>query len=140
MSLESKIEALTTAVNQLIAVMSAGSASVPQHAPGTQASVAAPVAVAPVAPPVAAPVVQMTAPSFTAPVATPVAAPAPAAAPFSNPQELMQYVMGAYQAMGPQKGANIQGILHSLGHANINDVKPEQYGQLYVAIEQLKAS
>lgn len=136
MSLESKIEALTTAVNQLIAVMSAGSASVPQHAPVTQA----PVAVAPVAPPVAAPVVQMTAPSFTAPVAAPVAAPAPAAAPFSNPQELMQYVMGAYQAMGPQKGANIQGILQSLGHANINDVKPEQYGQLYVAIEQLKAS
>lgn len=139
MSLESKIEALTTAVNQLIAVMSAGSASVPQHAPVTQAPVAPPVA-APVAPPVAAPVVQMTAPSFTAPVAAPVAAPAPAAAPFGNPQELMQYVMGAYQAMGPQKGANIQGILHSLGHANINDVKPEQYGQLYVAIEQLKAS
>lgn len=140
MSLESKIEALTTAVNQLIAVMSAGSASVPQHAPVTQAPVATPVAVAPVAPLVAAPMVQMTAPSFTAPVATPVAAPAPAAAPFSNPQELMQYVMGAYQAMGPQKGANIQGILQSLGHANINDVKPEQYGQLYVAIEQLKAS
>ena len=140
MSLESKIEALTTAVNQLIAVMSAGSASVPQHAPVTQAPVAAPIAVAPVAPPVAAPMVQMTAPSFTAPVAAPVAAPAPAAAPFGNPQELMQYVMGAYQAMGPQKGANIQGILQSLGHANINDVKPEQYGQLYVAIEQLKAS
>lgn len=134
MSLESKIEALTTAVNQLIAVMSAGSASVPQPAPVVQAQ-PAPV-VAPVAPAPAMP-----APPTFQPATQPSVAPAPvAAAPFSNPQELTQYVMGAYQAMGPTKGANIQGILTSLGHSNINDVKPEQYGQLYAAVEQLKAS
>lgn len=133
MSLETKIEALTAAVNQLIAVMSAGSASVPQPAPVVQVQpVAAPVAVAPTMP---AP------PTFAPPVAAPVApAPVAAAAPFSTPQELMQYVMGAYQSMGPTKGAHIQGILTSLGHSNINDVKPEQYGQLYAAVEQLKAS
>ncbi len=132
MSLETKIEALTAAVNQLIAVMSAGTASVQQPAPVVQAQPAAPVA-APVAPAPAMPAP----PTFTAPAP---AAPTATAAPFSTPQELMQYVMGAYQAMGPTKGANIQGILTSLGHANINDVKPEQYGQLYAAIEQLKAS
>ena len=133
MSLETKIEALTAAVNQLIVVMSAGSASVPQPAPVVQVQPAAPVA----APVVAAPA--MPAPPTFAPA--PIA-PAPVAggAPFSTPQELMQYVMGAYQAMGPTKGANIQGILTHLGHANINDVKPEQYGQLYALVEQLKAS
>ena len=134
MSLESKIEALTASVNQLIAVMSAGSASVPQPAPVVQA----PAVAAPVAP---APVAAMPAPPTFAPAPAPVApAPVAAAAPFTNPQELMQYVMGAYQAMGPIKGANIQGILTHLGHANINDVKPEQYGQLHTLVEQLKAS
>lgn len=132
MSLESKIEALTAAVSQLTAIMSAGTASVPQPTPVVQApAVAAPVVPAPTMP----------APPTFAPAPAPVApAPVAAAAPFTNPQELMQYVMGAYQAMGPQKGANIQGILTSLGHSNINDVKPEQYGQLYAAVEQLKAS
>ncbi len=135
MSLETKIEALTAAVNQLIAVMSAGSASVPQPAPVVQAQPAAPVA----APAMPSPPTFAATP--TAPAAAPVApAPVAAAAPFSNPQELMQYVMGAYQAMGPTKGANIQGILTHLGHSNINDVKPEQYGQLYALVEQLKAS
>lgn len=134
MSLETKIETLTAAVNQLIAVMSAGSASVPQPAPVAQVQHAAPVA-APVAPAPAMP-----APPTFAPAASVAPAPVTTGAPFGTPQELMQYVMGAYQAMGPTKGANIQGILTSLGHSNINDVKPEQYGQLYAMVEQLKAS
>jgi hypothetical protein len=135
MSLESKIEALTAAVSQLTAVMSAGTASVPQPAPVVQAPpVAAPVAPAPVATMPAPPTFQPAAPAPVAP------APVAAGAPFADPNGLMQYVMAAYQAMGPVKGANIQGILTSLGHANINDVKPEQYGQLYAAVEQLKAS
>lgn len=134
MSLETKIEALTAAVNQLIAVMSAGTASVQQPAPVVQVQPAAPVA-APVAPAPAMP-----APPTFAPAAPAASAPVTTGAPFNTPQELMQYVMGAYQAMGPTKGANIQGILTHLGHSNINDVKPEQYGQLYALVEQLKAS
>lgn len=132
MSLEAKIEALTAAVTQLTAIMSAGKATVQQAAPVAQP--------APVAPPVvAAPpaVAAMPAPpTFAAP------APAPAAtgAPFADPQGLMQYVMGAYQAMGPTKGAQIQQILTHIGCTNINEVKPEQYGQLYSLVEQLKAS
>jgi hypothetical protein len=138
MSLETKIEALTAAVNQFIAVMSAGSASVPQPAPVVQVQPAAPVA-APVAPAPVMPAPPTFQPAIGAVMPQQGAAPT-AAAPFSTPQELMQYVMGAYQAMGPTKGANIQGILTHLGHSNINDVKPEQYGQLYALVEQLKAS
>jgi hypothetical protein len=46
--------------------------------------------------------------------------------------------MGAYKALGPQKGAQIQNVLIGMGCTNINDVKPEQYGALYAAVEALK--
>jgi hypothetical protein len=135
MSLESKIEALTVAVAQLTAVMQAGKATVQQAAPVVQAP-----APAPVAAPVAAPVVAaMPAPPTFAPP-NPNPGPTTPGAPFTDPQGLMQYVMGAYQAMGPAKGAQIQQILSHIGCTNINEVKPEQYGQLYTLVEQLKAS
>ena len=75
-------------------------------------------------------------PTFSAP---PVAAPAaPAAAPFTDQKSLITYVMGAYSALGPQKGAQIQTVLTSLGCTNINDVKPEQYAALFAGVEALK--
>ena len=80
-------------------------------------------------------------PTFTAPA--PVAAPAApvvSGAPFSDTQGLIQYVMSAYQAMGPDKGSRIQGILTSLGCSNINDLKPESFGALYQGVEALKVS
>jgi hypothetical protein len=48
--------------------------------------------------------------------------------------------MGAYKAMGAQKGAMIQTVLTGLGYQNINDVKPEHYAALHQGIEALKAS
>lgn len=78
-------------------------------------------------------------PSFVAPA--PVIAPAQQAtvgAPFSDPKGLIDYVMSAYKALGAAKGSNIQGVLVSLGYQNINDVKPEHYGQLFAGIEALK--
>lgn len=74
-------------------------------------------------------------PAFVAPVA----APAPTGAPFADPKGLIDYVMGAYKALGPQKGAQIQNVLTGLGYQNINDVKPEHYGQLFAGVEALKA-
>lgn len=136
MSLELKIEALTASVNQLIAVMSA----VQQSAP------AAPVVQAP---PVNPPPPLVHAPAVAAPVmpALPTFAPAPVAAasvvpasPFQNPQQVMEYTMGAYKAMGPEKGNKIQGILQSMGVQNLNDLKPEQYGAFYQNVEALKVS
>lgn len=80
------------------------------------------------------PVAMPPAPSFVAP------APAVAVvgAPFTDGKGLIDYVMTAYKALGPQKGAQIQGVLTGLGYQNINDVKPEHYGALHAGVEALK--
>jgi len=139
MSLESKIEALTAAVVALTAKLEssnvAPAAPVAQAAPVPVAPAPAPVA-APAPAPVAAPAMPA-APSFLPQAAAPAAA--PAGAPFSDPKGLIDYVMASYKALGPQKGSMIQGVLTQLGYANINDVKPEHYGQLFGGIEALKA-
>ena len=133
MSIEQNLAALTAAVVELTAALKAGNtgtATVPQT----------PVPVAPVAqaPVFQAPAAQMPAPpSFAAPAPAPVVQQAPAV-PFSDGQGLIAYVMDAYKSMGPTKGAGIQGVLTSIGVANINDVKPEQYGTLYAGVEALK--
>lgn len=132
MSLELKIEALTAAVIALTAKMEAQTVAAP--APVAQ------VAPAP-APVVAAPAPVVAAPVMPAPPSFVMAAPAPAApagAPFTDGKGLIDYVMGAYKAMGPQKGAQIQNVLVSLGYQNINDVKPEHYPALYTGVEALK--
>lgn len=127
MSLEAKIEDLTKAVHLLVAALGARPAAAPVAAQ----------APAPVAAPVPVPVPVMPPPPvFVAP--PPPAPAAPAAAPFSDQKGLIDYVMGAYKALGPQKGAQIQNVLIGMGCTNINDVKPEQYGALYAAVEALK--
>jgi hypothetical protein len=134
MSLESKIEALTAAVQALTAKLESGNI-----AP------AAPVAPAPApvvkAVPVVAPALVAVAPAMPVPpvFVAPVAAPTPAPSMFADPKGLIDYVMGAYKALGPQKGASIQGVLVGLGYQNINDVKPEHYDALFSGIEALKA-
>jgi len=147
MSLELKIEALTAAVVALTAKLESSNVSAPapvapapapvvQAAPLVQPVAAAPASVTPMNPaPLQTAAVAMPAPpSFVAP------APAPAAsgAPFSDGKGLIDYVMGAYKAMGPQKGAMIQGVLTGMGYQNINDVKPEHYAALHTGIEALK--
>jgi hypothetical protein len=135
MSLESKIEALTAAVIALTAKLESSTVAPPANtvtisaAAPVPAPAPAPVAVAPAVPVMPAP------PSFVAPAP---AAPAPAGAPFSDPKGLIDYVMTSYKALGPQKGAEIQKVLTGLGYGNINDVKPEHYGQLFAGVEALK--
>jgi hypothetical protein len=140
MSLESKIEALTQAVVALTAKLE--SSNVPVSAPVAPAPApvvqAAPVAVSVVdtpAPVAAAPVMPAP-PAFVAPA--PAATPAPTGAPFSDGKGLIDYVMGAYKALGAAKGAQIQNVLVGLGYQNINDVKPEHYGALFNGVEALK--
>jgi hypothetical protein len=134
MSLELKIEALTQAVIALTAKLE--SSNVAPAAPVAPA----PAPVVQVAPVVAAPVVA--APAMPAPPAfvAPAPAPAPVAggAPFSDGKGLIDYVMGAYKALGAAKGSQIQGVLTQLGYQNINDVKPEHYGALFAGVESLK--
>ena len=138
MSLELKIEALTAAVTALTAQLQAGNVAAPAPVAPTPAPVvqAAPVHVSVVdtpAPVAAAPAMPAP-PVFVAPAAAPVSA----GAPFSDPKGLIDYVMGAYKALGPQKGAMIQGVLTGLGYQNINDVKPEHYAALHTGVEALK--
>ncbi len=131
--IETQIAALTAAVIELTnAIKAGGATTVPQAAvttaaPPIAANFAPSVAPAMPAPPTFAP------PAFTAP-----AAPVAPSAPFTDGAGLIAYVMSAYKEMGPQKGANIQSVLTSLGYQNINDVKPEHYGNLYQGVEALK--
>jgi hypothetical protein len=138
MSLEQKIEALTAAVVALTAKLESSNVAAPAPVAPAPAPVvqAAPVHVSVVDTP--APVAA--APAMPAPPAfvAPVAAPAATGAPFSDGKGLIDYVMGAYKALGPQKGALIQGVLTGMGYQNINDVKPEHYGQLFAGVEGLK--
>ena len=129
MTIEAKIEAL---IEALTAAVVALTAALGNRMP-TVAAVATPVAApAPVAPTVA--VVPMPAPpTFVAP--PPPAAPV---APFTDAKGLMDYVMSSYKNLGPQKGAQIQGVLGSLGVSTINEVRPEQYGALFSGVEALK--
>lgn len=84
--------------------------------------------------PVAAPAPTMpTPPSFAAPTPAPTGG-----APFTDHKGLIEYVMARYQALGADKGAMIQQVLVNMGYQNINDVKPEHYGNLYAGIEALK--
>lgn len=147
MSLEQKIEALTAAVEKLTLAMGTSNVT-PQPAvaqapaPVVQERPRGIASAGPdnIPPPVAAPV----APAMPAPPAfmaeqAPAPTPAAAAAPFADSKGLIEYVMGAYKTLGPQKGQQIQGVLTTLGYQNINDVKPEHYGQLHAGIEALKA-
>ena len=144
MSLELKIEALTAAVIALTSKLESGTVT-PAAAPVAvkQVQVVAPLPVLEAAPVAAAPVV--VAPVMPAPpafMAAPVPVPAPVAvaagAPFTDGKGLIDYVMGAYKALGAAKGANIQGVLVGMGYQNINDVKPEHYAALFAGVEALK--
>ena len=147
MSLEAKIEDLTAAIHALVAAMGQRPAQAATVAPAPQVPTVAATPTVPAPAPVvaAAPAPVVASPSSTMPPpptfsAPPVAAPAaPAAAPFNDQKSLITYVMGAYSALGPQKGAQIQTVLTGLGCTNINDVKPEQYAALFAGVEALKA-
>lgn len=140
MSLEAKIEALTQAVVALTAKLESANVAAPAPVAQAPAPVAAPAPVI-VNQPLVTPAPVAAAPSMPAPpafVAPAPAAPVASGAPFTDGKGLIDYVMGAYKALGPQKGAQIQNVLVGLGYQNINDVKPEHYGQLFAGVEALK--
>ncbi len=135
MSLENKIEALTAAVVALTAKLESSNVAAPAPVAPAPAPVVQAAPVAAPAPVAAAPVMPAP-PSFVAPAPAP--APAVTGAPFTDGKGLIDYVMASYKALGAAKGAQIQGVLVGLGYQNINDVKPEHYGQLFADVEALK--
>ena len=142
MSLEQKIDALTAAVVALTAKLESSNVAAPAPVAPAPAPVvqAAPVPKtaeesARIGSPVAAAPAMPAPPSFVAPATVTVSA---TGAPFTDGKGLIDYVMNAYKALGPQKGALIQGVLTGLGYQNINDVKPEHYAALHTGVEALK--
>lgn len=137
MSIEQAIIDNTAALNRLIAVYTA---MAQQPAAPVGGAVVGQITAAPAAAPVAAAPQMPAPPTFTMPppAPAPVAPPAPAGAPFNDAKGLMDYAMDAYTTMGAAKGSAIQGVLTSLGHANMNDVRPDQYGAFYAGVEALK--
>lgn len=143
MSLESKIEALTKAVERLTESMNVNkiySEPVAQTAQCFTAPTPLLVNVPSVMPevhaasepvPVPVPPVMPAPPTFMAPQ------PQVASAPFSDAKGLIDYVMSAYKSLG-SKGPQIQNVLNNLGYQNINDVKPEHYGALFQGVEGLR--
>ena len=87
--------------------------------------------------PAPAPVAMPAPPVFAAQVPTPAQG---SAAPFTDVKGMIDYVMGVYRELGPQKGAQIQNVLTGLGYQNINDVTPEHYSALFQGVEQLKVA
>lgn len=115
---------------------------------------AAPVSVEPVSVAVnPAPVAQQPVVEAPKPVVTPVAvevaqpvavqtAPAavsPSDVPFTDAKGLVAYMMDSYKTLGPIKGAEIQGVLASVGKTNINEITPDLYATVYAGVEALKA-
>jgi hypothetical protein len=131
MSLEAKIEDLTAAIHALVAAMGAGRPAAPA---AVEPAVVTVTPTSPVPAPVAA---AMPAPPVFAPPA-PAPAPTLPKAPFTDQKSLIDYVMSSYKTLGVAKGAQIQQVLVSLGHQNINDVKPENYDALFAGVEALK--
>lgn len=136
-NLQKMVDLLTNIDNKMSTLMSQDAPAAPQ--PAAPAAPAAPQPAAPAAPQPAAPVTPA-APQPAAPV-TP-AAPQPVATgiPFNDAPGMINYVMAAYNELGPEKGAKIQEVMASMGLTNINDTKPEQYQALYQGIEALKGA
>ena len=112
--------------------------ALPHDAKVAVAEIASPApAPAPAPTPAPAPVAMPAPPMFAAPAPAPATA---AAAPFTDVKGMIDYVMGVYRELGPQKGAQIQNVLTGLGYQNINDVKPEHYSALFQGVEQLKVA
>ena len=142
--IESDLSRIATALELIAAALSAKPTKDVKDTPvpvAVQAPVPAPVIAAPVMPaapfPVAAtPVVPVVAPVVAAPVAPVVVSPSSPAA-FSSKEEMTQFVINSYRALGAEKGALIQGVLTAMGYANINDVDPARWGELKAGIEAL---
>lgn len=141
MSIENNLASIATSLAAIAAHLTKQQVTAPTPiAPVTQAQTTqVPVLNTPVTngmpPPPFAPNIPTFLPAAQAPAP---AAPQQPVAPFTDQKGLVTYVMGAYQAMGANKGAGIQGVLQQLGYQNINDVQPAHYGALFAGVEGLK--
>lgn len=142
MSIESNLENLVASsmrIERLLEAILVNTDNVNAPAAPVATPAAAP---APVVAPAPAVVVATPAPTpVPVPVPVPAAAPAPSApasiAPFNDSKGVMAYCMEKYRTIGPVKGGMIQQVLLELGHKNLTDLLPAQYGDFYLKVEAL---
>ena len=135
--IESDLSRIATALELIAAALSAKPTKDVKDTPVVlQAPVPAPVMPAAPFPVAATPVVPVVVPVVAAPVAPVVVSPSSPAV-FSSKEEMTQFVINSYRALGAEKGALIQGVLTAMGYANINDVDPARWGELKAGIEAL---
>jgi hypothetical protein len=150
MSIETQIQTLTDAINNLAFIMqqqavlapaapvAAPTAKIipepePKPIPTVEAFPPTTISAAP------SPVTGMPAPPFM--VAAPVVAknaPTELKAPFSDAKGLMAYMMAAWEALGPVKGLEVQAVMAKLGHKNVSDIATGDYDALFAGVEALK--
>ena len=129
--------AVQTQIEQSKPVEPVAQAPAPVVTQSAPAPAVAPVTV-PTPAPVAAPAMPA-APEFAPAPVAPAPAPVEAAqVPFSDSNGMTQYVLNVYREIGPQRAQGIQAVIQQLGVTNINDIKPEQYGQLWAGVEAVR--
>lgn len=157
MSLETEIQNLTAAVENLAFIIKQSAVIHPQAMHSVEKTTtniyaplrtddevkSAPVVVKPAPMPEPLPVVLP--PPAVAMPPVPTFAPSPVVpqvthgkAPFNDAKGLMDYLMKSYTTLGSEKGAKIQDVMKMLGANAVNEVKPEQYDALFAGVEALK--
>ena len=142
MSIETEIQALTSAIRDLTAALTREPVTQVKEKPAkAKADAPAPVQ-SPAMPPLPFPAtpVPATAPvtfqTFPPTVTVTQAAPA-AVAPFTTTEECVKWTIAKFQALGP-KGSEIQKILAGMGIPNLTAIRPEQFGPLFAAVEAIQ--
>lgn len=135
MSLESQIQTLTDAINNLAFIMQQQAVTVK-----ATPSVITPREPEPTPISIVETIIKPTASVQMPALPTFMAAPfkAPVKAPFSDAAGLKNYVMTSFHTLGPVKGLDIQNVMVKLGHTNINDLLPCDYDALFAGVEALK--
>lgn len=139
MTIEANLASIAKSLETIAAAMSQRPVSVQQAVKNE--IVTAPIASQPL--PNVQPAPTPVAPVMVTPVVNPVAVPvapvqaSPSNVVFADHNAFVAFVMDAYKALGPIKGAKIQEVLTAVGVKNINDVKPEMYAQIKAGVEAL---
>jgi len=59
--------------------------------------------------------------------------------PFNDTPSLVLWATAKYKALGPERGAQIQPLIQSMGFTALNQIPPDRFAQVYQAIEALGA-
>jgi len=139
MTIENNLQSIADSLKIIANHLTLQSTLTPVAAVAVPATVAQQVTVTPAAMP-ALPVFDLPVPTPVAQVPVPVPAVVAQASPspFASKQEMTDFVLSSYKALGAEKGAKIQDVLVALGHRNINDVPSELWAQLKTGIDALK--